>query len=99
MSAILHVRQFLNEEGLRAFPRLFREHRRLVAGFPGFVSLRQSPPARGHCASEPEMTLEFEEDSLLQNWRASPEHARVAAAYRPFWIREPEVRFSKGDPG
>ena len=98
MSVFVCVRHFLSEEGLRAFPRVFREHRRLASAFPGFISLGHSPPVPGDSASEQETTLEFEEESLLQNWRASPEHARVAAAYRALWVREPEVTFSTHDP-
>ena len=97
MSVIVHVRHFLNRKGERAFPQLFEEHRRRAAAFPGFVSLRHSPPVVGDSTSEIEMTLEFADESLLQNWRSSPDHAQVAAAYQPSWIREPEVTFSRRD--
>jgi heme-degrading monooxygenase HmoA len=97
MSAFVHVRHFFSPEGVQAFPRLFEEHRRSVSAFAGFVSLRRSPPVKGDHASEREMTLEFADESLLQKWRSSPEHAQVGAAYRPFWIREPQLTFSTHD--
>lgn len=97
MSVTVHVRHFFNEEGLRALPRLFEEHQRCLSAFPGFVSLHHSTPVRHEQFNELEMTLEFTDEALLKQWRSSAEHARVAATYRRYWVREPEVTFSALD--
>ena len=40
-----------------------------------------------------DVTLEFESELLLKEWRSSRQHEQVAAAYRQFWTREPEIVF------
>ncbi|HEU0009141.1 MAG TPA: hypothetical protein VFT34_04915 [Verrucomicrobiae bacterium] len=95
MSALVRVRQFFSDEGLKSFPALFAEHRRLASGFAGFISLEQSvagEPGRKH---EIEVTLEFESEALLKQWRSSAQHEQIATGYRRYWTREPEiVRYS-----
>ncbi len=94
MNATVRVRHFLHAEGLREFSRVFAEHRRLASAFPGFVALRHSTPLPDDDGAEAEVTIEFESQARLMNWRFSPQHAAVAAAYRKLWSREPEVTFS-----
>ncbi|MBI2927096.1 MAG: antibiotic biosynthesis monooxygenase [Verrucomicrobia bacterium] len=91
MSASVRVRLFFGEEGLRAFPALFAEHRRAASAFAGFISLRHCRLDAAGGNNEVELTLEFESEALLKQWRSSPEHAQVAAGYRRYWTREPEV--------
>jgi antibiotic biosynthesis monooxygenase (ABM) superfamily enzyme len=94
MNATVRVRHFLHPEGLREFPRVLAMHRRLASAFPGFVALRHSPPLPVGGGAEAEVTIEFESQRRLMDWRASSQHAAVAAAYRELWSREPEVTFS-----
>ena len=94
MSVIVLVRQFINTDGLEAFPALFEEHRRSVAAFPGFISLQHSRPRESKFDDTIEVTLEFESELLLKQWRASSQHEQVAANYRRYWTREPEIGFS-----
>ena len=94
MSASVHVRLFFSEAGLKAFPALFAEHRRLASAFAGFISLRHSGLAELEPNNEVEVTLEFEHEALLKQWRASPQHEQVTAGYRRYWTREPEVVLS-----
>jgi heme-degrading monooxygenase HmoA len=93
--ATVQVRHFFHQRGLRDFPKVFAEHCRLASGFPGFVVVTHSVPARVGEGAEVEMvvTVEFESHAELLNWRASARHAEVAAAYRGLWSREPEVTF------
>jgi heme-degrading monooxygenase HmoA len=95
MGAFVHVRHFLTPAGWEAFPRLFAEHQRRVARFPGFVTLRHSKWSASPPLTELEVILEFESEALLKVWRSSAEHTQVAAEYRPFWARDPEIRFSQ----
>ncbi len=94
MSASVRVRLSLSEEGLKAFPALFEEHRRSASAFAGFISLRRSGLGEVEANNEVEVTLEFENEALLKQWRASPQHQQVAAGYRRYWTREPEVVLS-----
>jgi heme-degrading monooxygenase HmoA len=97
MNATVRVRHFLHAEGSREFPRVLSEHRRLASVFPGFIALRYTPPAPMDGGAEAEVTIEFETQESLINWRSSPQHAAIAAAYRQLWFREPEVIFSKSN--
>jgi heme-degrading monooxygenase HmoA len=97
INAAVRVWHFLHPEGLREFPRVFAEHRRLASAFPGFVALRHTPPAPIDGGAEAEVTIEFETHENLMNWRSSPQHAAIAAAYRQLWFLEPEVTFSKSN--
>jgi len=92
--ACVHVRHFFTAAGGKAFPRLFADHQRAVSSFPGFLALRHSPVETNGVVATLDMILEFENDALLKAWRSSPQHAQIAAAYRPFWAREPEVTFT-----
>ena len=93
--ACVSVRHFFTPDGWKAFPRLFAEHQLSVASFPGFLTLRYAPVTSGDGAlAALDMVLEFENEALLKEWRSSPQHAMIAAAYRPYWTREPEVTFS-----
>ena len=94
MRVSVHVRHFFNTDGLKAFPALFEEHRRSVAAFPGFISLRHSGLSEAPPNGRVEITLEFESESLLRQWRSSPRHEQIAAGYRRHWMREPEIVFS-----
>ena len=89
--AIIRVRQFLNEEGLNAFPAMFAEHRLLASAFAGFISLEHSGSGATGRNNEVEVTLEFESEALLKRWRSSSQHEQVAARYRRYWTREPEI--------
>jgi heme-degrading monooxygenase HmoA len=91
MSALIRVRQFFSQEGLKAFPAMFAEHRRLASAFAGFISLEHSGPGATGRNDEVEVTLEFESELLLKRWRSSPQHEQVAAGYRGYWMREPEI--------
>ena len=93
MSVLVHVRQFFNADGLKAFPTLFEEHRRMASAIAGFISLERSGSGETERSNEIELTLEFESEALLKQWRASPQHEQVAAGYRRFWTREPETVF------
>ena len=93
MSVRVHVKQFVTGEGLSAFPALLEEHRRAAAAFPGFISLHGcSSQCEGN--AELEITLEFQDESLLKKWRSSAPHERIAADYRRYWTREPEIAIS-----
>ena len=94
MSIIVQARHFFNTEGLKAFPALFEEHRRSVAAFPGFISLRHSHPSETEPNDWIGVTLEFENEALLKEWRSSPQHAQIAAKCRRYWTHEPEIVFS-----
>jgi heme-degrading monooxygenase HmoA len=93
MSVIVHVRHFFNHEGSKTFPALFEEHRRSVSAFPGFISLQHSRPNEAEWNDTIDVTLEFESELLLKEWRSSSPHEQVAAAYRRHWMREPEIVF------
>src|SRR3989442_1744744 len=94
MSVSIHVRHFFNTDGLKAFPALFEEHRRSAAAFPGFISLQHSRLSEASPDGRVEVTLEFESEPLLIQWRCSPQHEQIAGGYRRYWIREPEIVFS-----
>ena len=91
MSALIRVRQFLSEEGLNAFPAMFARHRHLASAFAGFISLKHSGSGWTGRNNEVEVTLEFESEVLLKRWRSSSQHELVAAGYRRYWTREPEI--------
>ncbi len=88
---IIRVRQFFSEEGLKAFPAMFAEHRHLASAFAGFTSLEHSRSGVTGGNNEVELALEFESEALLMRWRSSPQHEQVAAGYRRYWTREPEI--------
>jgi heme-degrading monooxygenase HmoA len=93
VSRIVYVRLFLRPDVLRDFDEVFGEHRAAVSARDGFLGLRQLMPEPGGHANEVVLLLEFENDEQLRAWRATEEHAAIAAKYRRLWARDPETEF------
>ncbi len=93
MRVAVQVRHFLTPAGRRAFGRVIREHHRLASARPGFIALRRLTPANPARPGEVDVVVEFESLRRLMEWRRSPGHDRIAAAYARCWSRPPEARF------
>jgi heme-degrading monooxygenase HmoA len=91
MSAFAYVTQYFSPEGTTHFPAVFQEHKRRAARYEGFVSLRHLLPLGESPHEEIVTLLEFSDKSLMLSWRASEDHAWVAAEYGRWWVKKPQM--------
>jgi heme-degrading monooxygenase HmoA len=93
VSRIVYVRLFLRPEALREFEGVLSEHRAAVSARDGFLGLRRLVPESGGHPNQVVLLLDFVTEEQLRAWRASDEHAAVAAKYRRLWARDPQTEF------
>lgn len=91
MSAFAYVTQYFSSEGINHFPEIYQEHKKRASRYDGFVSLRRLLPIGGSPANEVVTLLEFSDKTLMLTWRASEDHAWVAAEYGRWWVKPPEM--------
>ncbi len=89
MRAYAYVTQTFSPDGMRRFPELLQEHRRLAGAHKGCVSVRRLTPLTGDLGNQVVTLTEFESAEMMLAWRASEDHAWVAGQYGQWWEKPP----------
>jgi heme-degrading monooxygenase HmoA len=97
MSAVIIVQQYFTPECVDEAPEIFRAHRRLAAGFEGFIALRLLRPLSDAEDGQVTLLLEFRDEPTLTAWRESAEHASVAEMYGRFRRKPPVAHFYRAE--
>ena len=91
MHGFAYVIHYFTDEGAQRFDEMFREHRKRASKYPGFLSLRQFHPMSTPKPDGVFTMLEFADAQQMLAWRASEDHKWVAAQYKQYWTKDPQV--------